>query len=651
MDTKYQNLFQPYSIGRVKIKNRIALAALGGHAIDEESYFVEKAKGGTGLIVSGATPVQKKYDLTMPTEFDNPAHFLEEHGPMLERVHSYGAKMFKQLTAGTGRCTPPVYQTEQGISASENPNVWNPAVSTRAMTVEEIQHYVQSFVRAAVLSKKAGYDGVEIHAVHEGYLLDQFAISFFNRRTDQYGGSLENRARFTVEILEGIKEACGSDFPVSLRYSVRSYIKGYNSGALAGEEFTEVGRGLEEGLELAKYFEKVGFDMLNCDNGTYDSWYWAHPPMYMPEGLNIDDVAKVKEVVSIPVLVAGRLENPELAESILAEGKADAISIGRQLLADPHYANKVKAGEVDEVKPCIACHIGCLGRIFMGKDLSCAINPSCGKEAQHVLHKPEVIKNVLVVGGGPAGMEAALTSAKRGHKVKLYEKNGELGGVFIAAAAFDFKEADKKLIEWYKRQLVKHGVEVKLNTEVTLDLLNQEKPDVVFVATGATEKSLPVQGGEKAVPAIKFLLGTQETGDKVAIIGGGITGCEIAYSLAKHGKDVSVIEMLPETIPDRSLSAANRICLKDLMTLHDVKEHVNSSVVKIGDGSVTFKTGDTETEIPADTVISAIGYNSNTELYDKINRYSKEVYLLGDAQKPSNILNAVWTADEVARSI
>ncbi len=651
MDTKYSNLFKPFTIGKLEIKNRIALAALGGHALDEEAYFVEKAKGGTGLLVSGASMVQNKYDVHIPTEFDDPMEFLQNHGAMLEKVHSYGTKMFKQLTAGTGRCTPPAYQTEQGISASENPNVWNPNVRTREMTIEEIQFYIKSFIKAAVLSKQAGYDGVEIHAVHEGYLLDQFTIGFFNRRDDQYGGSLENRARFAVEILQGIKQACGKDFPVSLRYSVRSYIKGFNSGALPGEEFKEAGRDLKEGLELAQYFEKMGYDMLNCDNGTYDSWYWPHPPMYMPEGLNVDDIAEVKKVVKIPVLAAGRLENPEISEKVLLEGKADAISIGRQLLADPHYTNKIKNGELDEVKPCIACHIGCLGRIFVGKDLSCAINPSCGKERDHILHAPLKIKNVLVIGGGMAGMEAALISAKRGHKVCLYEKSSELGGVFIAAASFDFKEADKKLINWYKRQLIKYNIDIKLNIEVTSAHLEQLKPDVVFVATGAVENKLPIEGSEKTIPAIKFLRGLKETGSKVAIIGGGITGSEIAYSLAKQGKDVSVIEMLPETIPDRIFSAANRNCLKDLMKFHGVKEFVNSSVVKISDDAVTISTNGTEMQIACDTVITAIGYSSNKELYNKIYPYSKEVYLIGDAQKPANILNAIWSANEVARSI
>ena len=651
MSTKYTNLFTPFSIGKVEIKNRIALAALGGHAWDEEAYFVEKAKGGTGLLVSGATPVQSKYDIHMPTEFDNPMEYLSKHGAMLEKVHSYGSVMFKQLSGGTGRCTPPAYQTEQGISASENPNVWNPQVKTREMTVEEIQFYIQSFVKAAVMSKHAGYDGIEIHAVHEGYLLDQFAIAFFNRRTDQYGGSLENRARFAVEIMQGIKKACGQNFPVSLRYSVRSRIKGFNDGALFGEKYDEAGRDLEEGIELAKYFEEMGYDMLNCDNGTYDSWYWAHPPMYMPEGLNVDDVAAVKKAVKIPILVAGRLENPEFAEKILSEGKADAISIGRQLLADPHYAGKVKAGELSEIKPCIACHIGCLGRIFVGKDLSCAINPSCGKERDHILRAPEKIKNVLIVGGGMAGMEAALVSAKRGHKVSLYEKSGELGGVFIAAAAFDFKQADKKLIEWYKRQLEKHNVGIKLNAEVTPDTLEKQKPDVVFVATGAVERRLAIEGAEKAIPAIRFLRSPQKTGQKVVIIGGGITGCEIAYSLAKQGKGVSIIEMLPETIPDRIFSAANRNCLKDLMKLHGVKEFVNSTVVKIADGKVNFSTDGKESQVEADTVITAIGYTSNTELYKSIYPYAKEVYLIGDAQKPANILNAIWSANEVARAI
>lgn len=652
MGNMYEKLFSPYQIGQLKIKNRIAMAPMGGTNIDEAEYFIERARGGAGLLVSGITLVQNTYDLTgFPVEFDNPLHFLERHGPMMEKIHAYGAKMFRQLTAGTGRCTPALALSPDSASASELPNVWDNSKHTQALSVEAIQHYVKSFARAAMICKMAGYDGVEIHAVHEGYLLDQFAISFFNKRTDQYGGCLENRARFAVEILQAIKHTCGADFPVSLRYSVKSCIKDFNDGAVPGEKYKEVGRDLEEGIALAKYLESAGYDMLNCDNGTYDSWYWPHPPVYMPEGLNIADIYEVKKAVSIPVLAAGRLEDPDLAESVLQQGKADAITIGRQLLADPYYPQKVKQGTLDEIKPCIACHIGCLGRVFQGKVKSCTVNPACGNEHYFRLRPAEVSKHIVIVGGGIAGMEAALISAQRGHRVSLYEQGDQLGGVFIAAAAFDFKKQDKKLIQWYIRQLKKHDIAIHLQTRVDRSLIAEIKPDAVLVATGSTVKELTLDGSERAVAAVDFLLGDQQTGHNVVIIGGGLTGCEIAYNLARQEKNVSIIEILPDVLPDKTLCAANRSCLLDMMKFHHVNEYVSTTVKKITPDSVVIQRGDIEEVLAADTVIYAIGYERNQALYDELYSGQQEVFLLGDAINVSNLLNAIWTANEVARNI
>lgn len=653
MVTKYNNLFSTFQIGNVKLKNRIALAPMAGTPVDENEYYIEIARGGVGLIVSGTTLVQNKVDVPAHIVFDHPAEFIEKRSLMLEKVHSYGTKMFIQLTAGLGRNLPASFAGgRQSVSASANlPNVWNPEEKTRELTIEEIREYLQAFAKAAKMSQMAGYDGVEIHAIHEGYLLDQFALSCCNHRTDQYGGSLENRARFAVEIMQTIKKVCGPNFPVGLRFSVRSYTKGFNQGAVPQESFVEFGRDLKEAVELAKYLEKSGFDFLNCDNGTYDSWYWSHPPMYMPEGLNVEDAAHIKAAVSIPVMVAGRLENPELAESVLESKKADMISIGRQLLADPQYPNKIKVDNYDDVKPCIACQIGCFGRIFLGKTRSCAVNPACGNERYHDLKPADKIKKIMIVGGGLAGMEAALIASKRGHKVNLYEKSSELGGVFIAAAAFDFKDADKRLIEWYKRQLTKSTVNIHLNAEVNTQLVSSEKPDAIIIATGAKERKLHIEGGERIIYAIDHLLKDKDCGQNVAIIGGGITGCEISYSLAKKGKNVSIIEILNETLPDRTLSAANRNCLKELMTYYKVNEYTNAKIEKITDNKIILIKGENKESIPADTVIAAVGYINENSLYTELLNYCGEVHILGDANKISNVLNAVWSANELASHI
>ena len=387
MSTKYKHLFSPIKVGNTEVPNRIAMMPMGvfsprlmnqktgAYTKDGADYYIERAKGGTGLIVTGLVPI-------IPIPARNPVNFPDEYVPAMkylaDGVHEYGSKVFVQLTAMTGRAGHIESETDWKMLPAPAPiqNVWDPTIKNRGISKEEIHKYVENFAQAAYLVKQAGCDGVEIHAVHEGYLLDQFAIGFYNKRTDEYGGCLENRLRFPKEIVEAIKEKCGKDFPVSVRYSVRSYVKDYNRGALPGEEFEEMGRDLEEGVTVAKMLEEYGYDMLNCDNGSYDSWFWPHPPVYMPKACNLKDVAAVKKAVHIPVVCAGRFDDPELAEKAISEGRIDIMGMGRPLLADPELGRKFYEERLDDVRPCISCHQGCLGRIFQGKDISCAVNPA-----------------------------------------------------------------------------------------------------------------------------------------------------------------------------------------------------------------------------------------------------------------------------------
>lgn len=452
MSSNYPHLFSPVTVGNVEIPNRIAMMPMGvfsprlmnpktgAYTKDGADYYIERAKGGTGLIITGLVPV-------IPMPFMNPVNhpdaYISEMKYLMDGVHEHGGKIFIQLTAMTGRAAHLENQAAARAlpAPSETPNVWDPTITSRAITKEEIRQYIVNFAQAAYEVKQAGGDGVEIHAVHEGYLLDQFAIGFYNRRTDEYGGCLENRLRFPREIVEAIKEKCGRDFPVSVRYSVRSYVKDFNRGALPGEDFEEKGRDLEEGILVARKLEEYGYDMLNCDNGSYDSWFWPHPPVYMPKACNLQDVSAVKTAVSIPVVCAGRFDDPALADRAIAEGKIDMMGMGRPLLADPELGKKFYEGRLSDVRPCISCHQGCLGRIFQNKDISCAVNPACGREKSYALKPADVKKKILVIGGGLGGMEAARVCAIRGHEVDLYEKKNELGGVFIAAAAPDCETA------------------------------------------------------------------------------------------------------------------------------------------------------------------------------------------------------------------
>ena len=544
------------------------------------------------------------------------------------------------------------------------------------MTKAEIEEYIQGFAIGAKAAKDAGIDGVEIHAVHEGYLLDQFTIRNYNHRQDEYGGSLENRLRFPCEIVKAIKKECGEDFPVSIRYSVKSYTKGFNRGAVPGETFDEFGRDYEESFQVAKMLEEAGYDMLDCDNGTYDAWYWPHPPVYMPKALNLDDVAELRKHVNIPVICGGRFDDPSLADEAIAQGRIDMMGMGRPLLADADRANKFKEGREDDIRPCISCHFGCLARIFQfdekthaTKDISCALNPRCGMENHYNITQAKTKKKIAVVGGGIAGMEAARVAALRGHFVDLYEKTDQLGGVFIAASAFEFKEDDRKLLQWYRKQIKDTGVHVLFHTEFKPE--DRANYDEVFVATGAHERKLDTPGFDSPHVryAIDALTHQNIKNQNVVIIGGGLTGCELAYDLARRNKKVTIVEALPEILNVEGLSAANYNCLKELLRFYHVDVLKYSTVKKYENGKAFVKTTSlnvpnindramvmslqgvhkTIQEIPADTIIVSVGYRADQDLYEQIK--DEHVHLLGDAVHPGNLMSAIWGAYTTALHI
>ncbi|GCF93834.1 2-enoate reductase [Enterococcus florum] len=675
MTSHFTHLFSPLQIGPVEIPNRIAMMPMGvfsprllspetvAYTKEGADYYIARAKGGTGLIITGLMPVVDNMGFCI---LSNPEGYVKDMKYLMDGVHETGSKVFVQLTSLTGRANHGL----TGICPAPAPiqNVWDPTKIDRGMSKEEIKQYVENFAKGAKLVQEAGGDGVEIHAVHEGYLLDQFVISFFNRRTDEYGGSLENRLRIIKEIVEAIKAACGQDFPVSMRYSVKSYVKDFNRGAIPGEEFEEKGRDYEESLIVAKKMEEFGYDMLNCDNGSYDSWFWAHPPMYMPKACNLEDVMKVKEVVSIPVACAGRFDEPDLADRVIAEGKLDIMGMGRPLLADPEAPNKYVEGRLADVRPCIYCHQGCLGRIFQGKDISCAVNPACGREKSYALTPAETKKRILVIGGGIGGMEAARVAAIRGHEVHLFEKTDQLGGVFVAAATPDFKEDDRQLLAWYKKQMADLKVHVQLNTEITE--AQTTNYDEIFVATGAVERRLNTPGfdGDHVTYAIEALREKEITGTHVVIVGGGLTGCEIAYDLAKKGKKVTIIEASETILNAFGLSAANYNMMMELLDYYQVTV-IKNAVVDRYEAGIAYVTETVKNypnvanraqhmfalgtqglpkphEIPADDIVVSIGYTSDDALYKAIE--ADHVHLIGDAKKPTNVMDAIWAAYEEA---
>lgn len=666
INKKHEKLFEPIKIGKVQIKNRYCMAPMGPFGLCDDNglfnekgieYYVARAKGGTGLIITGLCSVETEIEElrrpSIPCPSINPAAFLSTSKNMTERVHAYDSKIFLQLTAGFGRVGL-LNLIKSNVAPSPVTNRWDPSVKHRELTTEEVETYVRKFAEAAAIAKASGFDGVEIHAVHEGYLLDQFTIALFNQRKDKYGGNLMNRLRFPIEIVQAIKKLCGEDFPVSLRYSIKSYIKGIRQGALPGEEFKELGRDIEEGLEVGKILEEAGYDALDADAGCYDSWYWNHPPMYFEHGMYLPLTKKLKEAVKIPVIVAGRMDDPDLASKALEEGAADMIGLGRPLLADPELPNKIRKGEMGKIRPCLSCHEGCLGRAAKGGDLSCAVNPACGREIEYAIKPATINKKVVIIGGGIAGMEAARVCAIRGHNVHLYEKSGELGGNVVPGSVPKFKNNDKALIEWYGKELKALKVEVNLNTEGTKAMIIKLQADTVVVATGSNPILLKIPGMEskKVFEANQVLLDENKAGQNIVIIGGGLVGCETALWLAQKGKKVTVVEGLPVILGGpHNMPFMNYEMLKDLLNYHKVEIITDTFITGVNEKGAIVKTKDVERVLEADTIIMAVGYQSENKLYKEIKNVIGDVHILGDARKVNNIMYAIWDSYEVARNI
>lgn len=659
MTDKYEYLSRSFNIGKVTIKNRFAVAPMdtgfyegehGEYTNDGIEYFVRRAQGGFGLIFSWGHATDSIVDKSSPTMLRHPMSFQRAGRELNARLEAYGTKMFIQLAFGLGRNIPGFH------APSALPTVGHPDIITPVLTREQIHQKIDQMIQCAVLAKASGFAGVEIHALHWGHLLDEFAMSLTNKRTDEYGGSLENRLRVARELVEGIKKECGEDFPVSIRLGLRTFIKDFGKASFTGDESEEAGRTLEESIEIARLLEAYGYDCLSVDTGTLDSFYYCCPPSYIPRGYMVELAEAVKKAVSIPVLAGSRMNDPEMAEKGIRENKFDAIVLGRPSIADPDFPKKVLTGHTEKIRPCIGCNSGCIHRYFTAGYVACAVNPEMGRSTTYRALPTLVKKNIVIVGGGVAGMEAARTAGMRGHHVALIEKTDKLGGNLLPAGKHDFKREVLELNEWYKQELASNpNVEIRMNTEATPELIAGLHPDAVILAVGSSAVMPGRLKGidhAKTLSCIDALSDHKPVGQRIVIVGGGLVGCEMALEYIHEGKQVTIVEALDNILSAGEVPFGNKQMLLDAFEYYRVPLLCGCRLSEVNDeGAVVLLPDGKSQTIPADTVIMSVGFRPLPSMREQLAGLNVEIYEVGDGNKVGSIMTSIWQAYEVAHAI
>lgn len=603
----------------------------GAYCNEGIDYFEERAKGGAGLIITGANVVSTKFEPRLCTKLSD-FHHVERLNMLIERCHAYGAKVCVQLSPGLGRqqftdpFTPP-------YSAGSVPAFWFPNLICKPFSKDDIHYLVEKIGYSASLAVNAGADCVELHA-YGGYLLDQFHSTQWNNRTDEYGGSLENRMRFTLECIASIRKNIPANMPLLVKFTPHQRVEGF--------------RTIDEGIEMAKILEKAGVDALHVDTGCYEEWFQAITTVYSKPGFKLDVQKAIKDVVSVPVLGDGNLKDPEVAKKAIEDGILDYVGLAHQMLADPYWPKKVKAGHPEDIAPCVGCN-ECLLSGFSGKHYYCAVNPLCYAEKAYALPKIDGLKRkVLVIGGGPGGMMAAITARRRGFDVDLYEKEDKLGGTLWAAGGPDFKADVLKLIDYLKTQCQKLDVNVHLSTPISKDHIPSGY-DKVILATGSTSAKPPIPGIETTVLASDYLTHQATVGKKVVVIGAGLAGSEAACDIAGKGGDVTLVEMCPDILYTANHCLNNDQHLRKMIKDRGVKKETNAKVTNITPTSVTFERDGQTIPLECDTVLNAVGFKPNNELEDLLEEKYEDVAIIGDAVAPRKILTAVHEAYHAIR--